>query len=417
MSLMRFSVLICTFLYVSVSASAAAPSPGKGIQFAAVTWKEALQQAKTSRKLIFVDAYASWCGPCKLMAARVFTDDKVAAYYNEQFINVKMDMESEEGEVFGESYPVEAYPTFLFIDGEGKLVHRQTGAMPAQEFIQLGEDAQNPEKQTSAIEQRLKANLNTPEGVTAYLEYLADNDQPTDSVAEAYFKQIPPRDWMLTANWELLDDYIKSAGSPVIRHIEEHRPEFEAGIGRSKLNEKLQALYKKSIKNLLAETPLDTTAYRDMTNRLLLSLKEENKPKVRFYLAMAAYASRKDTVGLINETIRYVEIENPDVDKLKEYAHMFYKEFENSPLAQAKALEWSRTATEIESDYDALSQYALSLHRAGQTQQALLYARKAVEEARTSEDGDYRKMKALIARLSPQKPVRKKAVPLRAKRG
>jgi len=45
-------------------------------------WQDIVAMAKQENKLIFLDAYASWCGPCKWMAANMFTNDTIADYYN-----------------------------------------------------------------------------------------------------------------------------------------------------------------------------------------------------------------------------------------------------------------------------------------------------------------------------------------------
>jgi len=61
------------------------------------SWKEVLAMAREKNKLIFLDAYASWCGPCKYLQRDVFTDEEVGKFFNDVFINVKMDMEQGEG--------------------------------------------------------------------------------------------------------------------------------------------------------------------------------------------------------------------------------------------------------------------------------------------------------------------------------
>ncbi len=66
---------------------------GHGIVFFNGTWKQALNKAKADKKIIFLDAYASWCGPCKVMARKTFRDASVAKFYNKNFINIAMDME------------------------------------------------------------------------------------------------------------------------------------------------------------------------------------------------------------------------------------------------------------------------------------------------------------------------------------
>ena len=62
----------------------------KGINFLHnKMWAEALQMAREQNKLIFLDAYTTWCGPCKMLAKNVFTDSQVGEVYNNKFINDK----------------------------------------------------------------------------------------------------------------------------------------------------------------------------------------------------------------------------------------------------------------------------------------------------------------------------------------
>ena len=46
----------------------------EGIKFFQGSWSDALKKSDKSDKLIFLDAYAAWCGPCKMMAKNTFTD-------------------------------------------------------------------------------------------------------------------------------------------------------------------------------------------------------------------------------------------------------------------------------------------------------------------------------------------------------
>ncbi|MEZ4982775.1 MAG: thioredoxin family protein [Saprospiraceae bacterium] len=84
------------------------------------TWEEALEEATKQEKVIFVDTYASWCGPCKRMAATVFPNAKAGEFFNKHFINVKLDYEKEEAATFRKKYPVQAFPTLYFIDYDGE---------------------------------------------------------------------------------------------------------------------------------------------------------------------------------------------------------------------------------------------------------------------------------------------------------
>jgi thiol:disulfide interchange protein len=110
----------------------------EGIQFTDVSWKDVLKKAKAEKKVIFLDAYASWCGPCKMLQKKVFTQRAVGELYNSKFINVKMDMEKGEGPALSEVYPLEAYPTLLYINGDGRVIRKVVGAIPAEELIAVG---------------------------------------------------------------------------------------------------------------------------------------------------------------------------------------------------------------------------------------------------------------------------------------
>ena len=130
------------FLFSSTAvAQNTSTGEGNGIDFFHGTWAEAKAKAKEENKLIFVDAYAVWCGPCKWMARNTFTDPAVGEVFNKKFINVKMDMERGEGPKLARKWGIRAYPTLLFFDADGKEVKRALGAKRSTDFIQLGESA------------------------------------------------------------------------------------------------------------------------------------------------------------------------------------------------------------------------------------------------------------------------------------
>jgi len=109
----------------------------KGIQFTEATWASILKRAKEEKKIIFFDAYTTWCGPCKLLQKNVFTRPDVAEVFNKNFINVKFDMESGEGPTLANKYPLEGYPTLFFIDPDGKIVKQVIGYQQPATLIKI----------------------------------------------------------------------------------------------------------------------------------------------------------------------------------------------------------------------------------------------------------------------------------------
>jgi thioredoxin 1 len=121
-----------------------APVAVKGpahIVFIENSWDEALKQAGLQKKYIFVDAYATWCGPCKMLKAQTFTDDKAAAFYNSNFINVAIDMEKGRGPELARQWQLRAYPTLIIFDSKGKPVLGTVGFIKPDELIRFGREA------------------------------------------------------------------------------------------------------------------------------------------------------------------------------------------------------------------------------------------------------------------------------------
>ena len=57
-----------------------------GIDFIEEDWDKALKMAKEKNKLIFLDIYATLCGPCKMLKRYTFTDSSVGDFFNKNFV-------------------------------------------------------------------------------------------------------------------------------------------------------------------------------------------------------------------------------------------------------------------------------------------------------------------------------------------
>lgn len=134
-SLLLLSLLLVGFAVRATDKPAPKDGGKEGIQFFDGQWKAALAKAKAEKKLVFLDAYASWCGPCKVMQARTFPDKKVGEFFNQKFVSVKMDMEKGEGPALSEVYPLDAYPTLFFLDANGRVVKKVVGLQSPDELL------------------------------------------------------------------------------------------------------------------------------------------------------------------------------------------------------------------------------------------------------------------------------------------
>ena len=112
-----------------------------GIKFRDLSLEEAKKVAKKEKKIIFIDAYASWCGPCKMLDKNTFPDKSVGTYFNDKFVSLKIDCEKHpDGKEVMQTYSITAYPTLLWIDHEGKLVKKELGYKTPEQLLRAVQD-------------------------------------------------------------------------------------------------------------------------------------------------------------------------------------------------------------------------------------------------------------------------------------
>ncbi|WP_413670781.1 thioredoxin family protein [Mucilaginibacter sp. Mucisp86] len=138
-----FIIALILFLSSSVKAQENAGKSSTQINFIENSWTEALKQAARQNKYIFVDAYASWCGPCKMLKATTFKNNKVADFYNDNFVNVAIDMEKGQGPALAAQWGLQAYPTMIIFTSKGKPVSGTVGYIRANDLIKFGQQALN----------------------------------------------------------------------------------------------------------------------------------------------------------------------------------------------------------------------------------------------------------------------------------
>lgn len=113
----------------------------KPIIFIENAFSTGLKKAKAEHKYIFVDAYATWCGPCKQLKKTTFVDDQASDFFNKTFVNVSVDMEKGEGTELASKWEIQEYPTLLILDYNGNVVLRSTGYLDAKQLTAFGKKA------------------------------------------------------------------------------------------------------------------------------------------------------------------------------------------------------------------------------------------------------------------------------------
>jgi len=182
--MLRLFVSILTLLlFVSVNA--------QGIEFEKGAWEEVLAKAKAEDKLMFVDSYTTWCGPCKKLSKHVFPNEKVGQFFNDNFVNLKLDMEKENGMRFGRKYKVSAYPTMFFISGDGKVVYKIKGFRQVDQLIKEGQTALSRFDRTDDMAAEYEAGERSVEFMIKYVNELNKTNKESLKISNDFVKNNP----------------------------------------------------------------------------------------------------------------------------------------------------------------------------------------------------------------------------------
>ncbi|MDE3234471.1 MAG: thioredoxin family protein [Bacteroidota bacterium] len=137
-----FYSIITVLLFATLAFAARKHLPGKeNIHFFKGSWEQAVLEAKKENKPLFVDVYATWCGPCQMLKHITFSNKEAAAFYNTSFINLSLNGEEREGTAIAARYSLKGYPSLLYFDKNGKLILYAAGYVGPAEFIQIAQEA------------------------------------------------------------------------------------------------------------------------------------------------------------------------------------------------------------------------------------------------------------------------------------
>ena len=189
---------VCVFI-------ACMTSHAQGVKFESGTWDEILAKAKAGNKTIFVDVYTKWCGPCKHVSETVFPQEKLGDFYNPLFINFKMDAESPAGKEFVKAYPVTGYPTFFFIDGNGKVIHKIVGAKDVDGFISEAKMISMYARHGGIDNMMVAIKNGTADRELLYDYYTSANEKNKPAALNLYLKSLPTKE-LIDVDNKLIDE-------------------------------------------------------------------------------------------------------------------------------------------------------------------------------------------------------------------
>jgi len=436
---MKFIYTILILLAVSFSAGA------QGINFEHCSLDEAIQKAKEENKILFIDGYAVWCGPCKKMASTVFKDEEVGQFFAKNLVALKVDVERGEGPMIKRRYGITALPGYVFIDGDGLVVYRFGASMPKSEFMEhvnLALEYARDSNSVGRLAERYETEKENEKFVRKYLDILGESQSTNyTDVLEHYLS---------------IQTTIKETDKEMVEFLAKHYQEIVFGgiadeIIQRNLGSEIWKLYvRKDIREKFQKLPrsmvekttdyailkkdttiLDIALDRAVEAGVKPSEQQRNRAYVYYYLNAGEGAKYKamvhdDNVAYINsldvEQLREAYLDNlklraeGDVDALATKPYAFreaqtittmvnnYSRFVVSDQEKEEILGWMKVAYDLlPGDATTMSDYANILYLFGHDKAKAIEIKEKAYEIAVNDKKDHGKSTGILADIELMK--------------
>ena len=218
------------------------PAANEGIQFLDnAPWAEVVERATKENKLIFIDCYTVWCGPCKGLARDIFPQKALGDFFNPRFICVKYDMEKGDGKMLHDRYKehILGFPTMLFIDKDGKVVQQLAGYQEADVIINAAKKVASGKDLFTLKKQYAEGQRDVP-FLKDYIESLNAAFMKDDAaaVAKEFIATMDPKQLEDPDVWSAFGQYVTDVDSPAFEYLAMNAPRLSMknGMDRYKTN-------------------------------------------------------------------------------------------------------------------------------------------------------------------------------------
>ncbi|MES2458049.1 MAG: thioredoxin family protein [Bacteroidota bacterium] len=376
-------------------------------------WNDVLSASRKEGKLIFVDAYATWCGPCKKMDNEVYTNAKVSAFVNSNLIAVKIQMDRTPNDLSSvknwyltaaeiqRKYRIEALPTFLFLDAEGKQMFRKEGYSTAEDFFLILRKAINPDENYAGQVKQFKAGMLNGQNLLK-LSLQAKNyheDSLAVSMAKAYKKDFldsadPAKklDTLLLKYFDSFHDLF-SINDPIVRYMDSNPTKSDSMLNQKGYSKNL--MYYLITRDVINPILKPKNRYVDCLpdwNSLKLKIAgmfgEETAILLMPGTKLGWYRAKNDWSNIIKYTIQSYETNGLDTSEigLALLNNMVWNticKHTNDPVYLNKGLEYMELILKKYQDRSYFDTHANLLYKLGRKEEAIKQEERALAMAQT----------------------------------
>lgn len=316
---------------------------GQNISFQEISFKELLVKAKKENKLVFIDAYASWCGPCKLMEKNIFTKKSVSDYYNSNFVNAHFDMEKGEGRELAAKFGVRSYPTYLFVNGKGDLVHQDVGYMGEEQFLDLGKTANSPSNKKNSLQERFEKGEKDPDFLINFMKLNASsNYELAKKASERYFANKKATDELSKDEIGLLLYFVKSDEDINFKLLENRKLEILKYLPEQNYNEFVAQMKLGKIIDKTINSPSKIIDSEYFLKNAIPLIGESEAIKRLSHLKLTFYEQTSNYLEYEKAALEYYKNPNAfDYNELLKAAWIFSDHIKKTSSSLKTATQWA----------------------------------------------------------------------------
>ncbi len=375
-----------------------------------LNWNQIQAKAKAENKSIFMDCYTTWCGPCKYMSNVIFPQETAGDFFNKNFINVKVQLDTTAGDNeevvkwykdahnISDKYDVKAYPTFLFFDANGKAIHKIVGGSEAEEFVEKSHAALTPETQYYTLLEKYESGEKSP----AFLYNFAKASlsayelEAAGEAAEAYLAT--QSDLYTKDNLQFISMFTQGSRDKGFRVMLEHPGKVDAVLGDGVAEKVVQdIILKEDVFPRIFSSYSSAQSPQDLPepnwNELSTFLNQKypaQGAEISNYSKVVFYMNKNDWKNFSASVQDYMKVygANATPEQLNNFAWTVFQNCDDAACI-TEALEWSKRSFTKEQNPAYIDTYANILYKLGRKDEAIKWEQKAMNIAEENSKKSY----------------------------
>ncbi len=352
-------------------------------------WAEAQKLASESNKLIIIDFYTTWCGPCKMFSKNLEGNRKLQSKLSKNFIMLKYDAEKDKKFGLSKKFHVRSYPTFVIVSPTVQYADRLVGGALESEssidrFVAFTENALE-----------IKKNGTFPVGYIQKLEndypsfYKAAMDGNREALKEGSMKF-----------WEKNNDYLSEVSFAVMSAFGgseqadafflKEKDRFREKFGKSAANQILDRMVNKRFWKAIKQK--DEEQFEKAKTFAIRQLGDEANIE---YMEYSFAMETKDCSRMEKVVDGFIEKNEMAAMSINSVCWQIYESDCSNASLLGKATKWMKTAKPLTQGYAFLDTYACLLYKNKQYRDAKTYMQRAIAKAKDSGEDHAASLKVL----------------------